>query len=268
MSDNTAYQPIDVRGPDLEEAINEGLAQLGLARSEVIIEIVDEGRQGMLGLGAKEAVVRLTPLRAPREAARPETAAPPPAASPGASHDDDLEEDDDPDDQPIARQTVTPTDADDDARIGTETLQELLDLMTINGEVETYRAEDGDEGEEVPWVLNVKGEDLGILIGRRGETLNALQYLTRQIASRDLQRRANFVIDVQDYKQRREVTLKKLAKRMAEQARRIKRTVTLEPMPPNERRIIHMTLRSDRSVTTESVGVGDRRKVTIIPLKD
>jgi spoIIIJ-associated protein len=104
------------------------------------------------------------------------------------------------------------------------------------------------------------------LIGRRGETLNALQYITRLICNRELQRRANIVVDVQGYKSRREVALRNLAERMAGEAYRRGRTVTLEPMPPNERRIIHLALRDDPHVTTESVGVGDKRKVTIIPV--
>jgi spoIIIJ-associated protein len=130
--------------------------------------------------------------------------------------------------------------------------------------MEVRRAEpSSDEEGDPPWVLDIQGEDLGVLIGRRGDTLNALQYITRLIVSREIQRRANFVIDVQGYKTRREVTLRKLALRMADEARYRQRMVKLEPMPPNERRIIHLALRNDPTVYTESEGMGDKRKVTI-----
>jgi spoIIIJ-associated protein len=104
-----------------------------------------------------------------------------------------------------------------------------------------------------------------MLIGRRGETLAALQYITRLIASRELQRRANIVIDVEGYKTRREEMLRRLATRMAEQAVQLGRTVALEPMPPYERRIVHLALRDNPQVRTESTGEGEHRKVTIIP---
>jgi spoIIIJ-associated protein len=142
----------------------------------------------------------------------------------------------------------------------------LLDHMRIEATIHVRRAEPSSEDDTPPWVLDIQGHDLGILIGRRGETLNALQYITRLICNRELQRRANIVVDVQGYKLRREATLRSLAERLADDARRRSRVVTLEPMPPNERRIIHLALRNNPHVTTESVGMGDKRKVTIIPV--
>jgi spoIIIJ-associated protein len=106
---------------------------------------------------------------------------------------------------------------------------------------------------------------MNVLIGRRGETLAALQYITRLITSRRLQRRANIVVDVAGYKSRRSQQLRKLALRMADQAAQEGRTVTLEPMPPHERRIVHLTLRNRDDVTTRSIGEGEGRKVTIVP---
>jgi spoIIIJ-associated protein len=161
-------------------------------------------------------------------------------------------------------QPVSDDELDQDARVGLATLEELLAKMEINARVAVYRAQPSG-GEETPWVLQIQGADLGVLIGRRGETLAALQYITRLIASRDLQRRANIVIDVEGYKTRREKQLRRLAKRMADQALQIGRTVSLEPMPPYERRIIHLALRDHPQVTTQSVGEGEHRKVTIIP---
>jgi spoIIIJ-associated protein len=237
MAENESGTSLDITAPTVEEAIETGLARLGLSRNEVIIEIIEEGSRGVLGLGARDAVVRLNPLVAPRPAG-------------------------------VSRPMMGGTGSDDDdARVGREVLESLLSQMHIKATVQAHRAELGEDDTENPWVLDIRGSDLGILIGRRGETLDSLQYITRLIVSRELQRRANLVLDVEGYKSRRADTLRKLAQRMASQARKLGRTVALEPMPPNERRIIHIALRDDDSVTTESIGQGDRRKVTIIPRK-
>ena len=113
--------------------------------------------------------------------------------------------------------------------------------------------------------LNIVGDDLGMLIGRRGETLRDLQFIARLIISRKLGVWPNLVVDVEGYKARREVTLRSLAQRMSDQVRRTGSPVTLEPMPAHERRIVHLTLRDDTNVYTESVGEGERRKVQILP---
>jgi spoIIIJ-associated protein len=104
-----------------------------------------------------------------------------------------------------------------------------------------------------------------MLIGHKGETLSALQYITRLIVAKRLGKQANIVVDVESYKSRRADQLKRLAKRIADQALQQGRTMTLEPMPPNERRIIHIALRDHPGVTTESVGEGRSRKITVIP---
>ena len=273
MNDSDSLKPIDVTAPTLEQAIDEGLAKLGLSRNDVIIEIVEEGSRGVLGMGVRDAVVRLTPLRPPKTMA---AAAPPPAPTPEppASQVSALESpgmaevhSSEPEAEPwLAPERPPRQEIDHEIQVAIATLKELLAHMGIEAEVNAYEAEPGSPSEDTPWVLDIRGSDLGVLIGRRGETLNALQYITRLIVSRELQRRANIVIDVEGYKSRRESALRRLALRMAEQAHRLGRTVTLEPMPPNERRIIHITLRDDKSVMTESVGAGDQRKVTIIPV--
>jgi spoIIIJ-associated protein len=114
-------------------------------------------------------------------------------------------------------------------------------------------------------VLDVRGEDLGILIGRRGDTLANLQYIVNLIVSRRTKARAAFAVDVEGYRRRREEGLERLALRMAERVRRTGETVTLEPMPPSERRIVHLALAEDSSVVTSSMGEGEARKVSIAP---
>jgi spoIIIJ-associated protein len=122
--------------------------------------------------------------------------------------------------------------------------------------------------ESQPIFLDVTGDNLGILIGRQGETLRDLQYITRLIVSRRLHRWANVVVDVEGYKRRRQRTLTELAERMAQNVVTEGRPMTLEPMPPHERRIVHMALRDHQAVRTESTGEGNRRKVVILPKED
>ena len=114
-------------------------------------------------------------------------------------------------------------------------------------------------------LLDVRGNDLDPLIGRQGETVAALQYIVRLILSKEFGHSVDVVVDVQGHKQRREEQLRRMARRMAEQAAERQRVMTLEPMPANERRLIHLELRDHPDVITESVGEGTHRKVTIIP---
>jgi spoIIIJ-associated protein len=138
----------------------------------------------------------------------------------------------------------------------------------VRASVESYLGEElADEGGPPPIVLNITGEDLGILIGRRGETLRALQYLVRLMVSHRVKHWTNVVVDVESYLARRRHALESLANRVAEQAIRSGRTQSLEPMPPYERRLVHIALRKHPRVTTQSVGEGERRKVTIVPKK-
>jgi spoIIIJ-associated protein len=124
--------------------------------------------------------------------------------------------------------------------------------------------EGGGEASDVI-ALDVSGDDLGILIGRRGQTLSSLQYIVRLIVANQAKARVPVVIDVEGYKQRRYEALQALAHRMAEQVKARKRPFALEPMPAYERRIIHLALADDPDVATESVGDGEARKVVITP---
>ncbi len=160
---------------------------------------------------------------------------------------------------------VAQADLDEEAQVGQVVLNELLEKMTVRATISVRRAKATRDGEIAPFVLDVTGGDLTRLIGRRGDTLASLQYITRLITSRELQRRANLIVDVDGYKARRARMLRGLADRMADQAVEKARTVTLEPMPPHERRIIHLALRERADVSTRSVGEGGGRKVTIVP---
>jgi len=157
--------------------------------------------------------------------------------------------------------------ASQEAVIGKKVLYHILEHM---GKVDTYvsiHKAERDSGDEVDyWILNISGEKLDALVGRRGETLASLQYLVRLIVSRELEERSSIIVDVGQYKSRRSNRLEKLAKRMADKAIDEQRTISLEPMPPHERRIVHLALRDREDVETMSVGDGNSRKVTITPL--
>ncbi len=291
---------VEATGADIEQAIEAGLVQLDVSRESVIVEVLEEPSRGLLGIGAKQARVRLKTAVAPRSAQptytapapHPATPPPPPKSEPRPIEQAERSERSERSERPsyAAPRTSSPPPvrrerSDDDSyqrvtqviedegelphdvQLGLATLREILAHMQIDTGVTVERSleETDAEAETAPWILHVHGEDLGLLIGHRGETLSSLQYLTRLIASRDLQQRADFIIDVENYKGRREMLLRKLAHRMAKDAVRRHRTVELEPMPPHERRIIHLALKDRDDVYTESVGEGNRRKVTIVP---
>jgi spoIIIJ-associated protein len=249
-------ESIETTGETVEEAIATGLAQLAATPSDVIVEVLEEASRGMFGQEAHLARVRLQLIRKP--AAPP---APTAIESISIPHEDYLDEEDEIGYEEEFSEGET---TEDDASVGKAVLTTLLDKMGFKAKISVRRAE-AQQNETAPWILDVNGAHMNVLIGRRGETLAALQYITRLIASRQLQRRANIVVDVGGYKVRRSQRLRELAIRMADQAVRQNRTVTLEPMPPNERRIVHIALRSRDDVFTKSVGDGDSRKVTIVP---
>lgn len=267
---------IEVTGESVEEAINKGLKELNARPNEVIVEILEEPSRGVFGLGAHPARVRLRLMAArpaPAVAVEPIlsrsiptlTSQPAPAA---ASSTDQMSDQDVEEGLSLLAEADSDFDGettDADAAAGKAALAELLAKMHITASVTARRTEPAKRGENTPWILEVTGDELGVLIGRRGETLAALQYITRLVASRELERRANIIVDVEGYKSRRAKMLQKLALRMAEQAIQQERTVTLEPMPSYERRIIHLTLHNNPDVRTESVGEGEARKITIIP---
>ena len=240
---------IEATGNSVEDAISKGLSELKAAPGDVMVEVLEEPNTGLFGFGARKARVRLVLIgQRKRQPAEPEV----------SEVSDDNRPDQDPDDLPSEE-------LDEDAIVGKEVLAELLEKMQIKGQITVHRIEEEAEGEETHWMLNVTGDSINRLIGRRGDTLSSLQYIVRLICSRRLQRRANIIIDAGGYKIGRSNRLRGLANRMAKQAVQQGRTITLEPMHANERRIIHLALRGRGDVMTRSVGEGRTRKVTIVP---
>jgi spoIIIJ-associated protein len=242
-------ESVEVSARTVDEAIAEALKRLGVERDQVEIRVVRQGSRGLLGLLAEDAIVRVSVLR--------------PQPVPEAQEVRVRE----PEAQPDQGDSAPPveSESDDASELATEVLQNLMDLMGLRAQVVPAAIERSIAYTSESLCLNVEGDGLGVLIGRRGETLRDLQYLTCLMVSRKLQRWPNLVVDVQHYKQRRERSLRDLAQRMADRVRESGQPVHLEPMPPNERRIVHLTLRDDPDVFTESYGQDERRKVVILP---
>jgi spoIIIJ-associated protein len=156
-------------------------------------------------------------------------------------------------------------DCDESLQVARSVVQELLDKTGIKAEIQTYQLDStlGDEPHSI--VLNLTGSDMSSLIGRRGQTIDAFQYLVRLILTKRTHTKVPVMIDVENYKQRRFESLKTLALNVADQVRARKSSIRLEPMPAYERRIIHLTLADDPDVATESMGEGEYRKVVVFP---
>ena len=251
---------LEIIAPTVEEAIEKGLNDLGLPRESVEIEILDEGGKGLFGLGNRQARVRLTiksesdeaevgPLAADSETL-PEIHEPEPMIEEGEK---DLDEE--------------PPFLGDDyvLDIARDVVNELLEKMKVRATVTAEYLPASDARSRVPVRVNVHGDDLSYLIGRQAETLNALQYISSLIINKEIGRSIPLIVDVEGYRTRRENQLRQLARRMADQAVSTGRRQVLEPMPANERRIVHIELRENPDVSTESIGEDPRRKVTIIP---
>jgi spoIIIJ-associated protein len=151
---------------------------------------------------------------------------------------------------------VTPLEK-DVVQLVTEILDTLLGLLDITGKVEVL-------SDEIPLALDITGDDLGILIGRRGQTLACLEYITKLIVVGRLKAWLPLTVDVGGYKKRRRDSLQRLALYLAEQVKSRRRPITMEPMPADERRIVHLTLADNPDVTTHSIGEGESRKVVIL----
>lgn len=242
---------------------------LGVHREQVDVEILSEGSRGVLGFGAANAQVKLL-VKLPPEPVRPQPA-PEPSPVPSAPEPmpqpplEPVPSEPMPE-PPAAEEPESDPDKPTPEQVGLEVLTKVLQLMGIRASVESKLGyELADEGQPPPIVLNITGDDLGLLIGRRGETLRALQYLVRLMVSHRLKHWTDLVVDVENYRVRRRQTLESLAQRVAERVVRTGQSQALEPMPAYERRLVHIALRQHPQVTTHSVGEGERRKVTIIP---
>jgi spoIIIJ-associated protein len=260
---------IEQQAPTVEEAVAAGLAKLGLAKDQVEIEIVDEGRRGVLGIGGREAVVRLhvriEPLAEELETQKPIVEQPETVAKSAPKEVPEMKTAAAVEKTPVVK-PAPEVDGSEESAVAVDVVASLLEKMGVEASTEVSISPPDDLTGQRITLINITGEDLGILIGARGETLDAMQHLARLMVGHRIRKRANFVIDIEGYRERRQQALARLAERMGQKAVDRGAPVTLEPMPAYERRIIHMTLREDPRVRTESTGEGDRRRVRIYPL--
>ena len=234
MKNNRAT--LEVIAQSVEEAIEKGLSDLGLPRDAVDITVLDEGGSGILGIGSRQARVRISIL--------------------GENGDQEAEESSAP---------VREKNEDQTLNLVEEIVSELLEKMNLEATVSAKYGEKSDKLPHDPILVDISGNDLSVLIGRRAKTLNALQYITRLILGKELEHGIPLSIDVEGYRERRELQVRQLARRVAEQVADTKREQSLEPMPPNERRFAHLELQDETLVYTESSGQEPYRKVVIHP---
>jgi len=253
---------LEVIAPTVEEAIEKGLEQLGVERKDVEVEVLDEGKRNLFRFASKQARIKLTILDASLETDKAAEAEEEIAT---VENDEDLSFE-----EMFAAETSSnmtePANLDltDVEEVVKETVLELLEKMDVQAGVSVQKVYQEDEEREVIYV-NIEGSDLSFLIGRRAETLNALQYITSLMVNKKLNQWIPLQLDIQNFRHRREIELQKLARRMAEQVISTGRRQCLEPMPANERRIIHMELRKNNLVYTESIGEEPNRKICIYP---
>ena len=239
-------ESVEVSAKTVDEAIDIALQELGLKRSQASIEVLTPGKPGIFGLGGEQARVRVTALE--EGVARPQ-------------QEEAVQEDI----FPESEIEVKGLDS-EEVELAADYVRNLMEMMGVDADVTVRAPETPADGlGRATAVLDIEGEDLGLLIGRRGATLSSLQYLVNVMITRRLHSRVLVTIDVEHYHRRREESLRNLAFRMADRVRQARRPITLEPMPAAERRIIHLALVEDQFVQTASVGYGDERKVVIRP---
>jgi spoIIIJ-associated protein len=220
---------VETEAKTTEEAIHKACEELGAPRQELEIEVLSNGSSGFLGMGAKNARIRAT-LKEKSPSGISE-------ARPFRAVSD-----------PQAAETAK------------KILQDILRLLEVEATVDLK-----EESERI--LLNIKGDGSGLLIGRKGQTLDALEYLINKIVHKDAEDKKRIVVDTENYRLRREDSLVQLAQRLAEKAKRLGRPVTISPMSAHDRRIIHLALQDDKTLRTWSTGSGLYRKVIISPEK-
>ena len=262
---------IDVTGKTEEEAVRKALQQLGLERDDVSLEILERAKSGFLGIGSSPAKVRVSyELHVVDE---PEAKAQPPKAKPAETKpaekkpvekkpaakpaEPKAQPENKPERQPQSQVSEQSVCDNDDARRIREFLEGLLDHMESNAQVKVY------EEEKNRYKVVLEGQKLGALIGRRGETLDAIQQLTNYAVNSGRDKRVRVHVDAENYRAKREQSLESLANKVAGKVLKYRRSVTLEPMNAYERHVIHAALQDKAGVTTYSVGTEPNRRVVV-----
>ncbi|HYQ60114.1 MAG TPA: RNA-binding cell elongation regulator Jag/EloR [Desulfatiglandales bacterium] len=224
----------EFEGKTTEEAIQNAARELNLPVEELSVDVIEPGSAGIFGLvGGRKAKIKVT-LKTPSE----------------------LEEEGEEEEQEPRERREEPQE--NDVSFAKRTLEEILALIPVEATVAASRGEGRI-------TLKVQGDRSGLLIGRKGKTLDALQFLVNKIVTKALDKKIDVVIDSENYRRRREDSLTQLALKMGDKAKRIKKPVTTNPMNPHDRRLIHLALKDDEHLETRSRGEGLLKRVVIIP---
>ena len=264
---------LEKSGRTMEDAIAAALAELGRSEEEISVEVLERAKSGFLGIGAQPALIRVSyevpdePVEEEKEAPAPKKAekkeAPAPKKAEKKPETKKAEEK-----KPEAKKTEekkpapkkeAPAPVDEDAEFAAVRafISGLMERMGVEAEIEISRRDNGGIN------VNLSGSGMGAIIGRRGETLDAIQHLTNYVVNRDSDKHMHISVDAENYRAKREESLTKLAEKMAEKAIKYKRSMALEPMNSYERHVIHTALQNYEGVTTSSTGVEPNRRVVV-----
>ncbi|WP_418540847.1 RNA-binding cell elongation regulator Jag/EloR [Massilistercora timonensis] len=273
---------ITVSAKTLDDAITDALVELGVTSDQLDYIVIEKGSAGFLGIGMKQAVIKARRKQEePVEAAEPEAVAEAPVKEESVKeepakeekrdnrkkknkksshHKDHKEQDEHRETAPVKEKKEVELAPVEEVTMETcrKFVQDVLEAMHME-DVQVTASVD----EEGALAINMDGKDMGILIGKRGQTLDSLQYLTNRVANKMQSGYVRVKLDTEDYRRRRKETLENLAKNIASKVKRTRRTVALEPMNPYERRIIHSALQADPAVTTHSEGEEPYRRVVV-----
>jgi spoIIIJ-associated protein len=231
---------VETEGDSIDEAIDNALRSLGVARDKITVDIIAEGRKGILGFGSQKAKIHAALRKSTLDLNAAEAL------------------------PTIGERPAEPVDDSAFVDKAKTALRQILDLMGVKATIEQKLAATGDET-----VLEIRAENSGLLIGRKGQTLEALQYLVTRIAGeRPGNEGCHLVVDIENYRERRRQSLEDMALRLGEKAKRQRKTVTVDALSAADRRIIHAALQDDPWVSTKSLGQGSYRRLLIIPEGD
>ena len=231
---------VETEGDSIDAAIESALKLLGVGRDKITVDIISEGRKGILGFGSQKARIRAELRKSTMDR---QTEEPQPA---------------------VGEPTAASVEASEIAEKAQAAVREILHLMGVKATVEQKASPQGDET-----IIEIRAENSGLLIGRKGQTLEALQYLVTRIAGeRYASEGPHIVVDIEKYRERRRKTLEDMALRLGEKAKRQRKTVTVEALSAADRRIMHAALQDDPWVSTQSLGQGSYRRLLIIPEGD
>ena len=231
---------VETEGDTIDDAIENALRSLGVARNRITVDIVSEGRKGIFGFGSQKAKIRAALTKSTLDLNASEATS------------------------TISDEQAVPVDDSIAVDKAKTALRQILELMGVKATIEEKLAATGDET-----VLEIQAENSGLLIGRKGQTLEALQYLITRIAGeRPGHEGRHLVVDVENYRARRRKSLEDMALRLGEKAKRQRKTVTVDALSAADRRIIHAALQDDPWVSTKSLGQGSYRRLLIIPEGD